>query len=104
MERDERFEGWLTARINRPSGEPTWQRVLSNEFEFAVAGARLLVASDIPLADDIELGDGLRQPPTVDDRLAILRTWCLSPTASWLRCSTSCAPNDPPSVTGSGRS
>lgn len=77
MERDERFEGWLTARINRPSGEPTWQRVLSNEFEFAVAGARLLVASGIPLADDIDLGDGLRQPPTVDDRLAILRTWCL---------------------------
>jgi superfamily II DNA or RNA helicase len=77
MEHDERFDDWLTARINRPAGEPAWERLLSNEFEFAVAGVRLLVARGTHLADDIELGDGLRQPPTVDDRLAILRTWCL---------------------------
>ncbi len=77
MERDARFEGWLTARINRPAGDLTWERLLSNEFEFAVAGVRLLVARGTPLADDIELRDGLRQPSTVDDRLAILRTWSL---------------------------
>jgi superfamily II DNA or RNA helicase len=77
MERDRRFDDWLRARINRPSGELTWEQLLSNEFEFAVAGVRLLVARGIPLADEIELRDGLRQPPTVDDRLAILRTWCL---------------------------
>jgi superfamily II DNA or RNA helicase len=77
MERDERFEGWMTARINRPTGEADWERLLSNEFEFAVAGVRLLVARGTPLSDDIELREGLRQPPTIDDRLAILRTWCL---------------------------
>jgi superfamily II DNA or RNA helicase len=77
MEGDERFDAWLTARINRPAGEPAWERLLSNEFEFAVAGVRQLVAKGTPLADDIDLRDGLRQPPTVDDRLAILRTWCL---------------------------
>lgn len=77
MERDERFDGWLTARINRQAGELAWERLLSNEFEFAVAGVRQLVARGTPLADDIELRDGLRQPPSVDDRLAILRTWCL---------------------------
>ena len=77
MEHDARFDGWLHARINRPSGELTWEQLLSNEFQFAVAGVRLLVARGSQLSDDIELRDGLRQPPTVDDRLAILRTWCL---------------------------
>jgi hypothetical protein len=77
MERDTRFGPWLTDRMNRPSGEPTWERLLSNEFEFAVAGVRVLAARGIALADDIELADGLRQQPTLDDRLAILRKWSL---------------------------
>jgi hypothetical protein len=41
MDRDVRFDAWLSSRINRPGGEPTWERLLGNEFEFAVAGVRL---------------------------------------------------------------
>jgi superfamily II DNA or RNA helicase len=77
MEGDQRYQAWLVERINRPEGASTWQSLLANEFDFAVAGVRLLVAGGTALADDIDLRDGLRQHPTLDDRLAVLRTWCL---------------------------
>ena len=77
MEGDPRFDGWLDERVNRRSARGSWERLLRNEFEFAVAGVRVLVARGFPLADDIELRDGLRQPPSLDDHLALLRTWCL---------------------------
>ncbi len=77
MERDGRFDSWLTGRINRPTNDLSWEELLSREFAFAIAGVRVLVARGGALADDIELLEGLRQAPTLDDRLAILRTWCL---------------------------
>ena len=77
METDVRFDPWLTRRINRPAGDESWTALLSDEFSFGVGGVRVMVARRMALADDIELGEGLRQAPSLDDRLAILRTWCL---------------------------
>jgi hypothetical protein len=77
MAADPRFDEWLLDRINRPNRGGTWESLLGAEFDFAVAGARRLIARDVALADDIELADALRLPPTLDDDLAILRTWCL---------------------------
>lgn len=77
MRTDPRFGAWLSDRINRPTGRPSWDEVVRDSFEFAVAGARLMLRDGQPLADDIELLDALRQPPTLDDQLAILRVWCL---------------------------
>ncbi len=77
MVADPRYDEWLVDRINRPIDGGTWESLLGDEFEFAVAGVRTLLARSVELAPDIELADALRQPPTLDDELAILRTWCL---------------------------
>ena len=74
---DPRFDEWLVDRINRPNDGGTWEQLLGDEFDFAVAGVRTLLARGVELARDIELADALHQPPTLDDDLAILRTWCL---------------------------
>jgi hypothetical protein len=77
MTEDPRYDAWLSERINRPAGDRTWDELLRDEFDFAVAGARTLAATGAVLAEGIELLDALREPPSVDDQLAILRTWCM---------------------------
>jgi superfamily II DNA or RNA helicase len=77
MTSDPRFDAWLVGRINRPAGDVGWESLLRDEFDFAVAGVRRLLAGGVVLAEDIELADALRQPPTLDDDLAILRAWSL---------------------------
>lgn len=75
---DERFLPRLRLLVNGPAGDGgPWQALLSDDFEVAVAAVRVLLEAGDPLAESIELVPEIRRPATIDDRLALVRDWCL---------------------------
>jgi superfamily II DNA or RNA helicase len=74
---DSRFPAFVETTVNRPDGARTWQDLLSEEFETAVAGVRYLVERGAALAPDVETVPEMLAPMTVRDRGALVRAWCL---------------------------
>jgi superfamily II DNA or RNA helicase len=76
---DPRFLPRITERINGPLGDGApWSALLRDEFDVAIAGIRVLLARRIAIAPAIELVPEMARPPDVDDRLALVREWCLN--------------------------
>lgn len=73
---DSRFLPRLARRINRIDSEMSWSELLSDEFDFAVAGVRYLLHHGERLRDDIPVVHELRREPTHVDRRELLREWC----------------------------
>jgi superfamily II DNA or RNA helicase len=74
---DPRFAGHVEARINRANGTPTWDELVSEEFELAVAGVRYLTEAGRTLAPDVQAPPEMLGPLQPRDRLALVRDWCL---------------------------
>jgi superfamily II DNA or RNA helicase len=74
---DQRFPAFVEATVNRPDAKRTWQDLLSEEFEIAVAGVRYLLERNVALAPDVETVPEMLGPLTTTDRGALVRWWCL---------------------------
>jgi hypothetical protein len=74
---DPRFPGFVEATVNRPDGSRTWQDLLGEEFETAVAGVRFLGERGMALAADVQTVPEMLGPLTTRDRGALVRAWSL---------------------------
>ncbi len=74
---DPRFPGHVETRVNRPGGTPTWDQLVSEDFELAVAGVRYLTEAGRALAPDVHAPPEMLGPLHPRDRLALVRDWCL---------------------------
>lgn len=75
---DPRFVPRVRELIAGPNADGApWQALIEEEFSVAVAAVRVLLDRGETLPESIELVPEMRRPPDIDDRLALVRDWCL---------------------------
>jgi type III restriction/modification enzyme restriction subunit len=75
---DPRFMPRLRMLVNGPAGDgEPWSALLRDDFEVAVGAVRVLLEAGESLAESIELVPEMRRPAGMEDRLALVRDWCL---------------------------